>query len=252
MEIILLQIITEMSEEEPSLSACMQKLKIMHRPKPAKIFRDEQLPLKLNPFARNARHNKTQPSTTLFGPSCSCRRRRLVKNTAFKRSMITNHHSNTKSKFLREPITIYNDTCTHVPSKRVVCKSKGKELGANFANPKVSNALKTSKLFGENLSTQDFKSIISGCEQLSLSSANGDLPPCFTSQNFRESRVVGAHTRSERCANGMSSSSCSQQAMVRICLNPPCDVTIDELASYFETFVHIPKKMSSMAEMMYI
>lgn len=30
------------------------------------------------------------------------------------------------------------------------------------------------------------------------------------------------------------------------------DVTIDELASYFETLVHIPKKMSSMAEMMYI
>ncbi|CAF4908153.1 unnamed protein product [Pieris macdunnoughi] len=44
-----------------------------------------------------------------------------------------------------------------------------------------------------------------------------------------------------------SSTSCSQQA-----LNPPCDVTIDELASYFETLVHIPKKMSSMAEMMYI
>lgn len=41
------------------------------------------------------------------------------------------------------------------------------------------------------------------------------------------------------------SASCSQQARLN------CDVTIDELASYFETFVHIPKKMSSMAEMMY-
>ncbi|KAH8262774.1 hypothetical protein KR044_000313 [Drosophila immigrans] len=30
------------------------------------------------------------------------------------------------------------------------------------------------------------------------------------------------------------------------------DVTIGELASYFDTMVHIPKKMSSMAEMMYI
>jgi hypothetical protein len=30
------------------------------------------------------------------------------------------------------------------------------------------------------------------------------------------------------------------------------DVTIDELASYFDVFVHIPKKMSHMAEMMYI
>lgn len=33
----------------------------------------------------------------------------------------------------------------------------------------------------------------------------------------------------------------------------PCtdDVTIDELASYFEDLVHIPKKMSDMAELMY-
>uniref|UniRef100_A0A1L8DAG6 Oxidative stress-responsive serine-rich protein 1 n=1 Tax=Nyssomyia neivai TaxID=330878 RepID=A0A1L8DAG6_9DIPT len=45
-------------------------------------------------------------------------------------------------------------------------------------------------------------------------------------------------------------SSCSQQARIHV-VTATCDVTIDELASYFETFVHIPKKMSSMAEMMY-
>lgn len=47
------------------------------------------------------------------------------------------------------------------------------------------------------------------------------------------------------------STSCSQQARINASTSN-CDVTIDELASYFETFVHIPKKMSSMAEMMYI
>uniref|UniRef100_A0A1A9W5C7 Oxidative stress-responsive serine-rich protein 1 n=1 Tax=Glossina brevipalpis TaxID=37001 RepID=A0A1A9W5C7_9MUSC len=44
--------------------------------------------------------------------------------------------------------------------------------------------------------------------------------------------------------------SCSQQAgnsATTIC----DDITINELASYFDTFVHIPKKMSPMAEMMY-
>ncbi|XP_043288673.1 oxidative stress-responsive serine-rich protein 1 [Venturia canescens] len=46
-----------------------------------------------------------------------------------------------------------------------------------------------------------------------------------------------------------SSSTCSVQARIS---PPSCDVTIDELASYFEEFVHIPKKMSHMAEMMYI
>lgn len=47
-----------------------------------------------------------------------------------------------------------------------------------------------------------------------------------------------------------SNNTCSIQARI----SPPssCDVTIDELASYFEEFVHIPKKMSHMAEMMYI
>lgn len=48
-----------------------------------------------------------------------------------------------------------------------------------------------------------------------------------------------------------SSSTCSQQAGNSAAAS--CDdVNIEELASYFDTFVHIPKKMSSMAEMMYI
>jgi hypothetical protein len=37
---------------------------------------------------------------------------------------------------------------------------------------------------------------------------------------------------------------CSEQARMD-------DMSVDELASYFETYVHIPKKMSAMAEMMY-
>lgn len=41
-----------------------------------------------------------------------------------------------------------------------------------------------------------------------------------------------------------STSTCSQQARMD-------DVTMDELASYFENYVHIPRKMSTMAEMMY-
>lgn len=48
-----------------------------------------------------------------------------------------------------------------------------------------------------------------------------------------------------------SSASCSTQARLNGS-SMPCDITIDEMASYFETLVHIPKKMSSMAEMMYI
>ncbi|EFN88622.1 Uncharacterized protein C20orf111-like protein, partial [Harpegnathos saltator] len=45
-----------------------------------------------------------------------------------------------------------------------------------------------------------------------------------------------------------STNTCSVQARIS---PPSCDITIGELASYFEEFVHIPKKMSHMAEMMY-
>ncbi|XP_075151572.1 uncharacterized protein LOC142225650 [Haematobia irritans] len=48
------------------------------------------------------------------------------------------------------------------------------------------------------------------------------------------------------------STTCSQQAAGNSSTSSSDDVTITELASYFDTFVHIPKKMSSMAEMMYI
>ncbi|CAD6997058.1 unnamed protein product [Ceratitis capitata] len=58
-------------------------------------------------------------------------------------------------------------------------------------------------------------------------------------------------------ARSTTSTSCSQQAgnsatAVHNSNGNGDDVTIDELACYFDTFVHIPKKMSTMAEMMYI
>ena len=56
---------------------------------------------------------------------------------------------------------------------------------------------------------------------------------------------------SPTASSSSSSASCSTQARLNGS-SMPCDITIDEMASYFETLVHIPKKMSSMAEMMYI
>ncbi|KAH8377358.1 hypothetical protein KR093_005011 [Drosophila rubida] len=65
----------------------------------------------------------------------------------------------------------------------------------------------------------------------------------------RERSTIGTISNSARL-------SCSQEAsnnVVSTTSGRNCDdVTIGELASYFDTMVHIPKKMSSMAEMMYI
>ncbi|KAG8229236.1 hypothetical protein J437_LFUL007922 [Ladona fulva] len=51
-------------------------------------------------------------------------------------------------------------------------------------------------------------------------------------------------------SSSSQSTSCSQQARMSPSA-PLSDITINELAGYFDTFVHIPKKMSQMAEMMY-
>lgn len=64
-------------------------------------------------------------------------------------------------------------------------------------------------------------------------------------------RINGANSSGSGSSSSSSSSSSSCSQQVRMHSTNNCDVTIDELASYFETFVHIPKKMSSMAEMMY-
>ncbi|XP_017853805.1 uncharacterized protein LOC108607477 [Drosophila busckii] len=76
-----------------------------------------------------------------------------------------------------------------------------------------------------------------------LSANDGDGPPVDWKERDRERPVVTSG----------ATLSCSQEAS-SIASNPRnCDdVTIVELASYFDTMVHIPKKMSSMAEMMYI
>ncbi|XP_058120319.1 uncharacterized protein LOC131294837 [Anopheles ziemanni] len=78
------------------------------------------------------------------------------------------------------------------------------------------------------------------------------LFPAFSSGSSSSSSANQSAVGSNGLAvstNTAASASCSQQARLNAM---PCDVTIDEMASYFETLVYIPKKMSTMAEMMYI
>ncbi|XP_073824554.1 uncharacterized protein [Musca autumnalis] len=67
----------------------------------------------------------------------------------------------------------------------------------------------------------------------------------------QQSSLAQPPSNLQRCSS--SHTSCSQQAAGNTATTTSSDdVTIDELACYFDTFVHIPKKMSTMAEMMYI
>lgn len=171
-------------------------------------------------------------SSINFGSSCGdcMKKQQAVKHTtSFKRC---------SKKVLREPVL-----------KFVKCSHK---LYETKMPPKNSQRHKRKeKLFGQGVGgpDRDFKSIIDACEQLHLDAGNVNLSD-YTSDSFLTAR---SRTDSSGVRNGNTNSSmgsCSHQA--RMNTATPCDVTIDELASYFETFVHIPKKMSTMAEMMYI
>ncbi|XP_034129571.1 uncharacterized protein LOC117584652 [Drosophila guanche] len=74
---------------------------------------------------------------------------------------------------------------------------------------------------------------------------------CKLSIKERNASTLSASKRS--LSVSVMGTTCSQQACYNTTTTSNCDdVTISELASYFDTMVHIPKKMSSMAEMMYI
>lgn len=92
--------------------------------------------------------------------------------------------------------------------------------------------------------------LVDNCNQLKISSDLIDHGQTESPEDKRwwlQYSTTTVQSKESAAEKNRAGPSCSQEA-----LNPPCDVTIDELASYFETLVHIPKKMSSMAEMMYI
>lgn len=123
----------------------------------------------------------------------------------------------------------------------------------------------TGKILGLGVSNQiDFKTLL--CEQKQPIKSVYNRPSFVGVRMHRSTSVLcsAAKKKQKNCTRIKSdspvadtlsshkaqSSSCSVQARMN---TPTCDdTTIDELASYFDLFVHIPKKMSHMAEMMYI
>ncbi|XP_050074962.1 uncharacterized protein LOC126562487 [Anopheles maculipalpis] len=84
---------------------------------------------------------------------------------------------------------------------------------------------------------------------LAMASLFPALPSAGAVSGVGNSALVSNGGSNASSTSSSAAASCSQQARLNAM---PCDVTIDEMASYFETLVYIPKKMSTMAEMMYI
>lgn len=159
-------------------------------------------------------------------------------------------------------------TRTYSPDSKCFCATQKKNISVAIDKKKHKRILKEPVLkllqrFGQNSYVrEDSHQFISKKCSLSSSINLDNLNLCALNQlrissgaNERSSEScnlwkndISVPNQNKDAVSGKSQAgSCSQQA-----LNPPCDITIDELASYFETMVHIPKKMSSMAEMMYI
>ncbi|XP_044751930.1 uncharacterized protein LOC123311880 [Coccinella septempunctata] len=204
-----------MSEEDLNLSNNMKKLEIEN----ISSKKEDDRKHTHNPFMR--RRSKSLSSINFGTCDCSKNVQNIKHTTSFKR---------TNRKILRDPVFKYVklNHSGEVKISKIKSCSKRKD-----------------RLFGHgSQNDQDFKSLIHGCEKLNISLC--DIKK-FSSPSFLSARSPNKVQRSDSSNVGTS---CSTQA--RMNTAPPCDVTIDELASYFETLVHIPKKMSSMAEMMYI
>lgn len=190
-----------------------------------------------NPFQRRSVGSRASPSlwSRSCNANCSLSKKAIRHKGVFKRN---------SSKLLKDPVLKYVNTmtCCHGGAR-------SEELATSISSVSSDRA---PLLHEEAAPVQnDFRSLVSSCSQLRISNTTGT----FTSESFQNLQCRDIDRSSIVQAAGVSGAegraggliACSQQA-----LNPPCDVTIDELASYFETLVHIPKKMSSMAEMMYI
>ncbi|XP_043260392.1 oxidative stress-responsive serine-rich protein 1 isoform X2 [Colletes gigas] len=180
-------------------------------------------------------------STTNFKPS---RNERVLDKTK-------------KSSIIKEAVLKLNDTGTNC-------------LSDNLANTlfketcKLSISWKNTKIFGHGSVAKDFKAL-NISQDSRQAKDDTSIQDNFQASSFQRARSNtmpslkrgpgpggGNSNQSETSSSSgqpSSSNTCSVQARIS---PPSCDVTIDELASYFEEFVHIPKKMSHMAEMMYI
>lgn len=194
-------------------------------------------PLKLNKIRSNEnpftspllkRNYLEVPLTFVPNESrCSCSSKKKLKSGILKKK---------HNKILKEPVLNILKKCSNTVKLE------------NIDNCEESTSRSLSDI--EGCDPLSLCTLVDNCNQLRISSSDNKLNLVaneYGGRRWWKHDVSSAQESKEPKQQSSRSGSCSQQA-----LNPPCDVTIDELASYFETLVHIPKKMSSMAEMMYI
>jgi hypothetical protein len=114
-----------------------------------------------------------------------------------------------------------------------------------FRRPRLC---RTNKLKGRFSSLKDYRSLRNALPPIpEVDIDEDDQFSSSTDASLTEQQSIGSSNIAQSVP---ARQSCSQQALIEASTGSD-DITIDELASYLELMVHIPKKMSPMAEMMY-
>ncbi|XP_063382503.1 uncharacterized protein LOC134668930 [Cydia fagiglandana] len=213
-----------MAKEDISLPVEMGKLEIQ----PVKSINNTDA----NPFFHSQpqqRRHLLPRSTQTLRCHCSAQRNKSSMSICKKKN---------NNKILKKPVLkLLQNYCKDTEESHNCCS--------------YPNKIATPLIEGVNSENSVLCALVQNCNQLRISSERDNAAIASSSNDTKwwkkELPCSSIQSRESVTDKGRAGPSCSQEA-----LNPPCDVTIDELASYFETFVHIPKKMSSMAEMMYI
>lgn len=141
------------------------------------------------------------------------------------------------------------DECQHLLSEDVEFSARLNQSNAKQRTSKNFTTMQST--VGQNKRNNTRKKIATGTNQLTpTQSAMGNSISSNTTSPTSQQRIDNqSRSSTTTCSQQASCSTASSAAAASTSCD---DITINELASYFDTFVHIPKKMSSMAEMMYI
>lgn len=258
--------IQDNTEDLPATIEKLQTFSVSLSPQSLRKFQRNHREPKCNPFrishqkSNRDKSNVNELGSRLFGPKCECdatsiciystrssprgSANRGMPGEKFSERILQNptkFKSKSKSNFkLRESVLKYVNNNISVNRHNSLTQSRiNKDLDEDdddCENNEISN-LVTQLTEYDN---PDYCNIPLAYRNLSLESKDDELESTELTTNEQMAGSSTHHT------------SCSTQARINVNNMAESDISIDELASYFENFVHIPKKMSTMAEMMYI
>ncbi|XP_022207958.1 uncharacterized protein LOC111064516 [Nilaparvata lugens] len=198
--------------------------------------------------------------------TCHCNKRRHpednVLRKTFKRPVLQRSRLGNSRKVLRDPVLRLVDGTASGKLAAASSSAAGPKIGMASAGERLlpKRGIDLGKTGGKVLGSAtpsehqtDFRCLVSGSSSPLFDDSDEFSRPSYL--RVQPPRLPPTAAASSSSSSSSASApapqtpSCSVQA--RQSMN--CDDTnIDELASYFDLFVHIPKKMSHMAEMMYI